>query len=316
MEEITQEVNPPWGTLPVERYILGRWDFNSTLSLEDQRLELVRAYIQETDSNSVPSLIGFASGDQKELVETVLATWRPQKMRRIAEKHIQDSFSFPGRFIVLRTYYGGGQKDDEVIRQWMQQVEDEKDDDYETPFGPPDDRWWRVLDDPALFDMGSEDWTAVYNVLPELACTQPCPVLDKEELKEATEMVHKRIDDPIEDDYEDAIKEVAARPGQPYLLVVDEQALDEDVFLLVFRDKKGNVVKETDVTAEYVVHLPGHTSRQFCEETGFWTDAVDGKKYKLRGRIMRELLPIVSEGRFPRPRPQPSVTVAAAPEGS
>ena len=91
------------------------------------------------------------------------------------------------------------------------------------------------------------------------------------------------------EDYEDAIFECAANSG--YLLVLDEDAFETDTMRLLFRDGKGNIVKE----AEFEVPLDFEELEHrilwgSMRESALWQDADVGKKYKTKGEIMMPLL--------------------------
>ena len=104
-----------------------------------------------------------------------------------------------------------------------------------------------MLNDPALFDMGLEPWQSVYDVLPELAGPSSCGSFTEEDLDYIKELAHqletKRELD--EEEYEETVMRAALRIGS--FLIADQQACDDDKFGLVFRDSKGNVVKEGQI---------------------------------------------------------------------
>jgi hypothetical protein len=251
---------------------------------------LVQAFIQE-DEVPLVSTTDEASAAERapEIICSVLAPWRGQQLRRIADKFVAQYDRLFGELVVLRTYYGGGTADDEKFRGWLEQA-----DPFNEAFGGPDDRWWRVLDDAALFDLDSEEWQRVYDVLPELA--SPCPrrVFDDQDIANAKELVLAPGDErePEEDDYEDAVM-VTAASGQAFLLIADRQAFEENQFGLVFRDKKGNTVREGMITPKEVQYMLQYDFRGALHNSEYWLDAVVGSKYKTRGKIMRAVLPTV-----------------------
>ncbi|KAF4344533.1 hypothetical protein FBEOM_1501 [Fusarium beomiforme] len=292
-------VSPQWGSLPIEKYMLlhheqSKWDPTSTLPINQQRDQLVQAFLQEDDiSPFASSALGITSQDMQELIQTVLVPWRPQKLRRIAEKHLPGTGSY-GNIVVLRTYYGGI-NDDQKFRCWIYEAAAtfEEDNPMGDLFGESDDHWWRILDDASLFDMGTQDWQSIYNILPELASSDLLRTFGDKDIAGAREEVSAVVvsREPEEDDFEDAIAHVAV--SGCWLLVLDKEAFEDEEILLVFRDKKGNVVRQSSIALEDLEHIPHYIMRGSITESGFWRDAEVGKMYKTRGRIMRDILPRV-----------------------
>ncbi|KAI7762843.1 hypothetical protein LZL87_008284 [Fusarium oxysporum] len=246
MSQSEDNITPPWGSLPIEQYLL-----------------------------------------------TVIVPWRSQKLRRIAEKYLPDNDLY-GKLVVLRTHYGGV-SDDVKFRRWIYDAAAafEQDNPLGDLFGDADDHWWRILDDASLFDTGDQDWESIYNKFPELASPEVCRTFsdgDVAEVKEeASAVVTSR--EPEADDYEDAIAHVAV--SGCWLLVLDRESFEDEETLLVFRDNKGNVVRQSSIKPEELEHIPHYIMRGSITESGFWRDAEIGKKYKGKGKIMREILPRV-----------------------
>ncbi|GAB1317702.1 hypothetical protein MFIFM68171_07912 [Madurella fahalii] len=279
-----ETVTPAWGALPVEQYLIRNWDPSSELSADEQRAELVAAYIDEDvldmDLLSLPpSRLPTAT----EIAE-ILAPWRPQKLRRIAAAHLNGS---PHYYYFLRTHYAGGAADDAKPRSWL---------DLEPLEGAdisPENEWFSVLDDAELFDFG-DAWQEVYGVLPELAAPQPDRRFTDHGIwyarKTARDMVAP--EEPEDKYYQDAIMEYATI-GTMWLLVLDEEAFEPEELGLILRDKKGNPVKETTIRPEELGAFYITWSRGATSESGYWEYAAVGKKYRTRGKIMRKLLPMV-----------------------
>ncbi|CAF3529190.1 unnamed protein product [Fusarium graminearum] len=293
MSRTEETVSPPWGSLPVERYLLSKWDSSSDLSVDEQRGELVKAFVQENDISAFALISAEAIiTDRQELIQTVLVPWRSQKLRRIAKKYDPHNTLFD-TLTVLRTHYGGDS--DEKFTRWIGgacDAFDDMDPDGDL-FGPSDERWWRVLDDASVFDMASREWQNVYTILPELAASALRRDFNDNDVQEAKELVSSICDSraPEEDDYEDAICEIA-KVGF-WLIVADKEAFGDEELLLVFMDKMGNVVRQSAISPEDLPHLPHYILRGSITESGFWRDAEVGKKYKSRGQIMRAVLPLV-----------------------
>lgn len=207
----------------------------------------MQGFIQEKETASVPELIPtatFASEDMQELIHTVLIPWRPQKLRCIAEEYITQSGYLSGELVILRTYYNGGTEDDDKLRGWLEEA-----DPFDESPGGPDNRWWRVPDDAPLFYMGSGSWQGVYSVLPELAVPRLRRTVgdgeDVDAVKARALAVAATRDErkPDVDDYEEAVMKTMAT-GVWYLLVVDQQAFEDEELGLLFRDEKRNGVRE------------------------------------------------------------------------
>ena len=267
-----------------------KWDPTSPLPVDQQRRELVRSFINE-DEIPPPSAPGpeWDSDAAQELVRSVLVPWRGQALRRIAQKYVDVGKRgyLPGQLILLRTHYGGDAEDDDKLRGWLAQADPKQE-----SFGRPENHWWRILDDPALFDLGSEPWQSVYDRLPELASWATKRAFGESEVNATRDLVYAVEDrEPEEDDFEDAVMSVASRGG--FLLIADEQAFDEGELGLVFRDAKGNVVREGTIPPEEVEWMLGYDFRAALEESEYWLDAEIGKYYKTRGEIMRAILPVV-----------------------
>jgi hypothetical protein len=225
--------------------------------------------------------------EKQELVPSVLMPWRSQKMRRIAEKHAQQDF---GKDItLLRTHYAGGAADDARFSEWLEEI------DYNEEYSK-DDMWWYILDDPDLFDMGSNEWHAVYDVLPELAAKAPDRSFTQNDIKDAREVVEDKREaghEVDEFDYQEAIMRTASY-GHNFLLVLDKEAFDDGELLLVHRDKKGNVIRQATIEPSNVELLMMYVNgRGTFRESEYWDGIEDGKRYKWRGGIMRNLIPIV-----------------------
>ena len=251
----------------------------------------MRAFIAEDEIaiNVASPSEGFTSVEAQELVRSVLTPWRGQRLRRIAQMYVAQNEQRFGELFVLRTYYGGGATDDEKLREWLEQADPDNE-----SLGGPDGRYWRVLDDAALFDMGSEKWQRIYDTLPEMAAPGASRTFGDDDVDAVRELVAAPGDErePEEDDYEEAVMATAAISAG-FLLIVDQQAFEDGEFGLVFRDAKGNIIKEGSIKPEEVEYLLAYNSRGALSESEYWVDAAVGDKYKTRGEVMSSLLPVV-----------------------
>ncbi|KAK4097136.1 hypothetical protein N658DRAFT_489449 [Parathielavia hyrcaniae] len=210
-------------------------------------------------------------------VAEILSPWRPQRLRRIAAVHLglapfQQGGHQEPHYYLLRTYYGGGADHDAKLRGWL----DENENEFE-----PTHEWFAVLDGAALFDVGDAGWQEAYHVFPELAGPYP----DRRFTEEDVEWARTRVEWLIEkdaDEYEeetehwmDAIRQVASSHGAPPWL-------------------KGYPVKETEVQVEggMLSDFWMRSDRGMTFE-GYWEAAYVSKRYRIRGKTMRKLLPLV-----------------------
>ncbi|KAK4171115.1 hypothetical protein QBC36DRAFT_340593 [Triangularia setosa] len=303
----------PWGSLPVEQYILQKWDANSALSIEDQRDALVNAFINEDVIG--PEYQAMTHTPTEQEIITILESWRSQKVRAIAAKHSSNSwlhFENEG-FYVLRTSYQDGKEDGEKLNEWLgydelkglseADIEDtlfDRSGRGEQMIMHPKDRWWMVLDDKELFDVDDADndnnWQAVYSIFPELAA----PSMDRRfDMNHAIDtLVLSPNRELSEDDYEDAVLEAASRRLHYPLIIIDQEAFETSQIYLVWRDPKGNVVKDMRGDTAGLPYLQYDINRLCVHEVGWWTEACFGKLYSIygkKGKLMRKLLLLLKE---------------------
>lgn len=160
----------------------------------------------------------------------------------------------------------------------------------------PGHHWFCVLDDAELFDV--PDWPDVYDVLPELAAPRPDRRFIEEHIEWAQSVAKRRAEnDPdeyedMDEHYADAIRQTVTIGGSPWLIVLDEEAFRTEELGLIFRDKKGNAVKQSEIEPYRLDEFHGRSERVMTYE-GWWEHAFVPKKYRVRGKIMRTLLPLV-----------------------
>ncbi|KAF5989626.1 hypothetical protein FBULB1_766 [Fusarium bulbicola] len=151
----------------------------------------------------------------------VIIPWRPQKLRRIAEKYLPDD-DLCGKLIVLRTYYGGA-SDDVKFRRWIYDAAAafEQHNPLGDLFGDSEDYWWRILDDASLFDTDDQDWESIYNRFPELASPELRRTFSDRDKAEVKEEVSAAVTsrEPEEDDHGDAIAHVAVSGAGYWCLI-------------------------------------------------------------------------------------------------
>lgn len=219
-------------------------------------------------------------------IADILEPWRPQKLRRIAAAHLAGS---PDHYCFLRTHYPGGAADDAKLRTWLDLGL------FEGANIESGNEWFSVLDDAELFAFG-DDWQQVYTVLPELAAPEPDRRFTDKDAEYARDMARDlaQPEEPDDELYQDEIM-LHASIGTLWLLVLEEEAFETEELWLIVRDKKGNPVKETTIRPNELGAFYISNQRGAMSESGYWQEGAVGKKYRLRGKIMRKLLPMVKE---------------------
>lgn len=243
----------------------------------EQREQLIRAFIQE---DTIAPELGRNPSEKE--VSGILQPWRAQELRSIAQQHNErDPY---GCYFILRTYYGGGEADDAKLQEWLDQ-------DPSQGFEIAEhDRSWQVLDNAALFDVCGDDgdnWQRVYHILPELAapCRERPPPSDFDFVREMATMYN---DAPEDEDFEFWILTMAITGN--WLLIADRDAFENDELRLVFRDNKGNVVKESRIRPDELGELSLRRLQGSIHESEYWLDGEVGEDYQTGGQIMRGLL--------------------------
>ncbi|KAK4117961.1 hypothetical protein N657DRAFT_675849 [Parathielavia appendiculata] len=177
------------------------------------------------------------------------------KLRRIAAVHlglVPDEGQGP-YFYLLRTYYGGGADDAAKLRSWLDE------------------------------DLNNSEIEAVYNVFHELAAPEPDRRCTESMLSrrrtERRGLIKNGTDESEDEHYADAIRQVVALGGPPWLISQDETAFETEELGLIFQDMKGNPWEEA-MTYE-----------------GWWEHSNAPKEYRIRGKIMGRLFPVLRAGR-------------------
>ncbi|KAL2131347.1 hypothetical protein VTI74DRAFT_5236 [Chaetomium olivicolor] len=231
---------PPWAPTPVEQYFLEQrnWDPTSLVDAATQSFQLVRAFVQE-------DIVAFAYQitPTPEQIRTILGPWRPQKLRWIAVKHSRGGGEGERNFYFLRTYYDGGAADNAKPRIWLDL--ERPDDGLEIPC---EHEWWLVLDDKEVFGVVEErddgsvaSWPGVYEVFPELAA----PSLERQLVSEG---------------FVSSIQRSIATTRER-LLILDRKAFETGELGLIFRDEKGNVVRQGTIWPDELDEVTIYTER-------------------------------------------------------
>ncbi|KAJ6089212.1 hypothetical protein N7499_004059 [Penicillium canescens] len=144
---------PPWGSLPIEQYLIGNWNHSATDAPSQQRRRLINSFLEFDEiPEECVSLDEFPPRmPTPEEIDTILKPWRSDNdIRRKAYYMSKDNV-----LVFLRTHYNPD--DDQKLKEWVHE-----NDLFE------DNAWWACLNDPYLFNFGS-DWQQVYEIMPEVA---------------------------------------------------------------------------------------------------------------------------------------------------
>ncbi|KAK5655904.1 hypothetical protein OQA88_5443 [Cercophora sp. LCS_1] len=218
------------------------WDHSSTETVEDQRLRLVRVF-RLLRLEDLPNSHRDPSEDE---IRTILDPWRPQRWRLAANK-IQVREEQP---VWLRTYYDS---DDKKIAEWLA-LEEEGDPNFEE-----DDGWWRILDDPDVFNFGV-NWKRVFDVMTELLSghlrrlSDPGGELLTQYRRQLRGVVGSAMDDTLEERVSRAqfsvpasmLQSLKASEGTP-LVVADGEAWQTDKLRLLWLDWCGNPIRRSEI---------------------------------------------------------------------
>ncbi|RYP24056.1 hypothetical protein DL765_000784 [Monosporascus sp. GIB2] len=250
------------------------WDATSPLDPAEQRRVLIHAFLDEESlpEEWFPRGNSISRAPTSDEILEVLEPWRPLKLRRIATEISRNQGK--GDLIILRTYYGGDS--DERMAEILEE------DELSDAFFSPDIQWWRVLNDPELFDFG-DDWERVLEILPELVGQSGFKVfrgVPAEGLAEARDS-----DDPVGD------IQYLASIGHGPLLVADKEAFEENELRALFLDGHGNIIRDSTLKPENIFDMKMAPERGQGPETTCWQKGKVGPKYKRQGDIGRVLYP-------------------------
>ncbi|KAF7531578.1 hypothetical protein G7054_g8741 [Neopestalotiopsis clavispora] len=325
------DVHPPWGAFPAEQYLIvsipsdafsatltiqRHWDASSLLPANDQRRDLIRAFLEldaipkEWDATGRRSDSPVARVPTEEEINEILVPWRPLRWREAALHLWRDRDDHE---IWLRTHYGEGSNEK------FQEMRD-IDEDYDPCF-EEDERSWTVLDDADLF---KGDWSVALDLLPELAGPPAnadaysdrlwCGYEDIEVLRqELRESIAARLRFGAQGDEAEQLKVEDVEAGYvgmdmqvnvvfTYLFVADAEAFETDSLRLLFLDAQGVVVRESRIKVEETWLMRNYWNASKFRETDIWSDryrsdeppcphpgSLLGDRYKITGDKGRAL---------------------------
>lgn len=164
-------------------------------------------------------------------------------------------------------------------------------------------RWWRLLNDESLFDVG-DDWFKIYDVLPEVIAYRKDRSLYVDMRSVVRSAKGNKVNSPWVKKLEESVQVEAQRQHRNTWIILDKvffdtcdlteeqyYALDEEEAeteaLLVFLDATGNRIRSSRVGEGILEELDISYFRYSTADLGFWADAAVGDKYKPDGEIGR-----------------------------
>ncbi|KAL8913519.1 MAG: hypothetical protein Q9171_001707 [Xanthocarpia ochracea] len=278
------DVDPPWGSLATEKYLLQRWNPDSSESPDQQRKRLIREYIKAGPER--PALIASSSteGPTAAQISSILEPWRTLDQREIARAGSIAT-------VWLRTCYSEGtdEKHDEIVENIDMQLAVDGED--------------QLLNDPDLYDFGA-NWQQVFDVLPELLEPQEgnWDVM-KESQRQAMEALVAFAEGGVSRAPSDLLKNLSSYQGKEledavadflqseahaaqvhgFMVLEDEEALNSGRPILIFLDVLGRVVRSQRVENGDEANIMGSWEMCSWHEISQWEDAELGEDYKIGG---------------------------------
>ncbi|KAK4176563.1 hypothetical protein QBC36DRAFT_301027 [Triangularia setosa] len=186
---MTDKVSPPWGHLPAEQYLLHNWDHSSPLPPSEQTKSLIAQFLslptipREWDTvieRFDGSILNLRHPTQEEITN-ILAPWRPQFIRLVADtlfSNRSSSVDITDDAVWVRTHYPTDNPDaaETASKRWRELVNQSDmfytDEEIASPK--------RTLNDTGLFNFLEEmPWQEIVGrvlmLLPELATSVEDP---------------------------------------------------------------------------------------------------------------------------------------------
>ncbi|OJJ30809.1 hypothetical protein ASPWEDRAFT_118459 [Aspergillus wentii DTO 134E9] len=288
----------PWGSLPIEQYLIQHWNDSATESPAEQRLQLISEFLNldEFPAQWVP-VDGEPNPETKPTaaqIETILQPWRPLSLRKKAWEILYSNKEYP---LLLRTHYSPDppqrSMDDEKIEEWAhasEMLQDRLD--------------WAYLNDPTLFNFGP-DWHRIYEIMPEAAGPMDGSGVRKQEpsdlslpqFKDALRE-HKHFEEWKEDKQkyiENMASSMQRDVTAAYMLIADEEAFETDHLRLLYVDYKLNIIRESRVEADgqWITDLIMDWDQAGMLDE-FWERGI-GEKYRVDGELGAPLYQLTEE---------------------
>ncbi|KAL2061388.1 hypothetical protein VTL71DRAFT_7661 [Oculimacula yallundae] len=291
-----EEVDPPWGSLPSERYILANWNLHSTETNHQQCINLARYFVRDKFPLSSTSDLPIAQ------IRAILSPWRPLSVRGLTRE------ANPLHGIWLRTVYSSASY--AVHEQHVRTM------DWWSESGEED----RLLSDDEYFDFG-DNWQRIFDLFPEIlmpgsaweSVTTETRDSQNATIRQAATDVKKNLDglltvlsgQAIEADAEGVVQEAlewarwyktSEREAHDYVLrewtdvlhrafvigfivVEDEESLRTGKVLVVFLDERGRSVREKRCDVDNVNGFCPLWDEGAEFDGGQWEDGTIGKDY-------------------------------------
>lgn len=248
------DTSPTWGALAFDSFMLDNWDSRSDMADGDQRVALVRDYVQLGSLRRKSHVQKASQGAVKpteEQVETILRPLRPPVLRYVAER--LSSWSTSSGNIWLRIDY----KDEERHRNFCERLlETECVDSGEGLYEDSN-----ILSDSRYYDFDS--WREVLDMLPEMVSNLHW---EDETTDDRYRGGEGRLD--CEREYMDYRADaeaagilLARQQGYCWVrhFIVEDQemfATDPPRFHSLWLDDRGNVIRENRITAPEACTIP------------------------------------------------------------
>ncbi|RMY46582.1 hypothetical protein D0865_09203 [Hortaea werneckii] len=276
----------PWGSLPLERFVLAKWATLATDDPDHRRHQLAQQFTAIGHSGRVMHVAGSFRAPDTDLPpqadwESILAPLRTDFQRQLASPSSFQPEGFTCFGIIwLRTCYDEGTAGahQRLLNELNEEMALEVDQ--------------NILDDAALYDYG-DDWCRIFEVVPER--------LFKETLDEMSGEMPNELDARTTDTYEARIREEKQDPDinaasdtkalsratinfhfwavHNYLFVADRVAFETGRALLVFFDDCGRTVRQSRIRPELGGPFAGDWFEGIIHETNEFVEAEIGPDY-------------------------------------
>lgn len=236
---------PPWGCLALDSFMLERWTTHLDISDADQRLALVRGYIQLSGREQQRHADKAAEGavrPTEDQVATILSPVRDPVLRHVA-RSLCDSSLAEDRPLWLRTDYS----DDERHAAFYEDLPNM----FAGPVGAEilyDEAM--ILSDRRFYD--SKTWGEVLELLPEMLDGCKPRTLPNEALARTQKLrVEYMACKPDSDDARVLLAALQHSQALRALLVEDAEmwSTDPPHFLMLWLDNRGDVVRSNRVSS-------------------------------------------------------------------
>ncbi|KAF1821428.1 uncharacterized protein K489DRAFT_247871 [Dissoconium aciculare CBS 342.82] len=304
---MNSDATPALGHLPLERYILSRWN-DKEYAKDDaatRRKRLARKFVEIGNLGRLLALAPFAGDPEPDLPpqsewNEILAELRTEGQRRhsVSRQH-------PWSFIWLRTYYADGS--DAGHKALLDELN------WEIALHQEEN----ILDDAALYSYG-DDWTAIFEVLPEFffemlgeyvmrrdnimssptdldralkshlghellvrECYQRCAVRQPPTAREQDAGLSGGY--PGGNEFQDAVIELHYDAAATYMFVADKEAIETGEVAVLFIDDCGRVIRHNRIPPQDCESLSGSWMECSLHEIYEFVDGKPGPAYSRGG---------------------------------